>query len=53
MDPIVMSYYAIICGLLGVFAPRVGRWPARLTLGIAVGAISAGVIPTVLGILRW
>ena len=38
MDPIAIVFYAVICGLLSLFAPQFGGLAPRLAVGAAVGA---------------
>lgn len=45
MDMIALGFYACVCGLLSVFAPKLGTFPVRLAIGAAVGAGSAFVLP--------
>lgn len=49
MDPISLSYYAAVCGLLSLFAPRFGGYLPRLAIGILVGLVAAGVLPALRG----
>jgi hypothetical protein len=50
MDPVPMVYYAAICGLLGVAAPRLRRFPVRFGVGVGVGLAAAGLLPV---LRRW
>lgn len=45
MDPITLSFYGVICGLLGLAGPSLGRPALRLFIGAAVGILAAGVLP--------
>lgn len=47
MDFIALGFYACVCGLLGVFAPNLGSFAMRLSIGAAVGAASAIVLPLI------
>jgi len=47
MDPITLSFYAVVCGLLGLAGPRLGRPMMRLGIGAAIGLIAAGALPTI------
>ncbi len=47
MDPVALTYYALICGLLGAAAPRLGALPVRFVLGAIVGLASAAALPIV------
>jgi len=53
MDPVTLTFYAAVCGLLSAFAPdKAGRVP-RFAIGVAVGLVAAGLLPVarrVLGI---
>ena len=51
MDFIALGFYACVCGLLSLFAPKLGTLYVRLAIGAAVGAISAIVLPVVRGIM--
>lgn len=45
MDPFVLTFYAVICGVLSAFVPgRLQRW-VRFVLGACVGLVAAGVLP--------
>lgn len=50
-DPIALAYYAAVCAALGILAPRVPRWPARLIVGAGVGVVAAGALPAVRTVL--
>ena len=45
MDPVTLTYYGAICGLLSLAAPRVGSGLLRFALGIAVGLLAAAALP--------
>ncbi len=45
MDPISLAFYAIVCGLLSLFAPNLGGAMPRLALGAGVGVVAATVLP--------
>ena len=45
MDLIALGFYACVCGVLSIFAPRLGSLPIRLGIGAIVGAVSAAVLP--------
>lgn len=45
MDPITLSFYAIVCGLLGLAGPTLGRPTVRLAIGAVVGLVAAGALP--------
>ncbi|MEL6570207.1 MAG: hypothetical protein AAFQ64_01010 [Pseudomonadota bacterium] len=40
-----LGFYAVVCGLLSVFAPQLGSFAMRLSIGAVVGAVSAIVLP--------
>lgn len=45
MDPVTLSFYAIVCGLLGLAGPTLGRPARRLVIGAIVGLLAAGALP--------
>jgi len=45
MDPLALVYYALVCGLLGLAAPRLRRPLTRFAVGVAVGLVAAGALP--------
>ncbi len=45
MDPVTMTDYGAICGLLSLSAPRFGNGLLRFALGIAVGLLAAAALP--------
>lgn len=47
MDPVTLAFYAVVCGLLGLAGPNLGRPTIRLGIGAAVGLIAAGALPTI------
>ncbi|MDF0601829.1 hypothetical protein P1J78_13870 [Psychromarinibacter sp. C21-152] len=47
MDPVTLTYYALVCGLLSAFAPTVRRRIARLAVGAVIGLVAAGALPFV------
>ena len=47
MDPISLTFYAIVCGCLSAVAPNFPRLPIRLGIGAAVGLIAASVLPMI------
>jgi hypothetical protein len=47
MDLFNLAFYAIVCGILGVAAPLLGRIPVRLVVGMIVGIAAAGALPTI------
>lgn len=51
MDIITVSYYAFVCGVLGLAGPRLGKPPVRLIIGAIVGVLAASLLPSVRGML--
>lgn len=47
MEPISLSFYAAVCGVLSVAAPRLGGFVPRLLVGAVVGVIAAIALPSV------
>ena len=47
MDIFNLAFYAIVCGILSIFAPLLGRMPVRVGVGMIVGLAAAGALPTV------
>lgn len=47
MDIITVSYYAVVCGVLGLAGPKLGRPVMRLVIGGLVGIGAATILPTV------
>lgn len=47
MDPITLTFYAVVCGLLGLAGPHLGRPTIRLGIGAVIGLIAAGALPTI------
>jgi len=45
MDPTSMTFYAIVCGVLGVSAPRFDSAWFRLAFGAVIGVIAAFALP--------
>jgi len=45
MDMFPVAFYAALCGLVGLVAPRFHRWPARLVFGAALGMVAATAMP--------
>ena len=46
MDITVLSFYAVVCGLLSFAAPRLGKPALRFFFGAMVGVIAALFLPT-------
>lgn len=47
MDMIALTFYAAVCGILSLFAPRLGGMVTRLFVGAGVGVVAASVLPVV------
>jgi hypothetical protein len=47
MDPVTLTFYAVVCGLLGLAGPTLGRPMIRLGIGAAIGLIAAAALPTI------
>ena len=45
MDPISLTFYAVICGILSLFAPKLGGRVPRLAIGAVVGLVAATILP--------
>jgi hypothetical protein len=45
MDPISISFYAVVCGLLGLVSPAMGSYLPRLGVGAIVGIVAAILLP--------
>lgn len=48
---ILLTFYAAACAILGVVAPKLGDFLARLLIGAFVGIIAGILLPSVRGIL--
>ena len=53
MDPISLTFYAAICGLLSLFAPSLGGRVPRLAVGALVGLAAATILPVLRGALGY
>ena len=49
MDVTALIFYAIICGVLSMAAPSLGRPLARLGIGAVVGIVAAALLPVLRG----
>jgi len=47
MDPVTLAYYGLVCGVLSLVAPRWRKPGLRFLVGILVGLVAAGLLPTV------
>jgi hypothetical protein len=45
MDPISITFYAVICGVLSMVAPNLGGTIPRLGIGAVVGVLAAVALP--------
>lgn len=45
MDILNLAYYALVCALLSVAAPYLGRRWVRLAVGAVVGVTAATLLP--------
>ena len=46
MDPVTLTFYGAVCGLLAAFVPSASR-AFRFALGVGVGLIAAAFLPPV------
>ena len=51
MEPISLIFYALICGLLSLFAPNLGGAVPRMAVGAIVGVGAAICLPFLRGML--
>lgn len=51
MDVTAMAFYALVCGGLGAFAPRLPSFWQRFTVAALVGIVAAAVLPFIRGAL--
>lgn len=51
MEPISLVFYAVICGLLSLFAPNLGGALPRMAIGAIVGIGAAICLPFVKGMM--
>ena len=52
MDPVILVWYAVVCGTLAVFAPQLRQTETRALFGILTGVVAAMLAPTALGVIR-
>lgn len=45
MDPVTLTYYGLICGLLSLVAPRLRAPGFRFAIGLGVGLVAASFLP--------
>lgn len=53
MDPISLAFYAVVCGLLSLFAPNLGGRVPRLAVGAGVGVVAATLLPILNGMMGY
>jgi hypothetical protein len=51
MEPISLVFYAVVCGLLSVFAPNLGGVAPRMAVGAVVGIAAAAALPFLRGMM--
>lgn len=49
MDVLSLVFYALICGLLAVFAPNLGSRAMRMGVGAVIGIAAAAILPVLRG----
>lgn len=47
MDPINLTYYALVCGGLAAYAPNLSNTVMRAVVGLSLGGVSAALLPVV------
>ncbi len=53
MEPVSLLFYAVVCGLLSLVAPKLGAMVPRFAIGAVVGAGSAATLPSVIGMMGY
>lgn len=53
MEPISLVFYAVICGLLSLVAPKLGAMIPRFAVGAVVGAGSAAALPNFVSMMGY
>ena len=51
MDPVTLTFYAIVCGLLSFFARPLENGAMRFGAGVVVGLVAAGLLPSLRGLV--
>lgn len=51
MDLFVTLFYGVICGALSLIAPSFRTRPLRFGAGVAIGILSALLMPTIRGLM--
>ncbi|AOF90137.1 hypothetical protein [Sinorhizobium sp. RAC02] len=47
MDPVNLTYYAVVCGGLAAYAPNLRNLAVRTVVGLGLGGFSAMMLPVV------
>ena len=47
MDPVNLTYYAVVCGGLAAYAPNVRNVAIRTAVGLGLGGFAATMLPVV------
>ena len=47
MDPVNLTYYAVVCGGLAAYAPHVRNMAIRTVVWLSLGGFSAMMLPVV------
>ena len=47
MDPVNLTYYAVVCGGLAAYAPNCRNVIVRTAIGLGLGGASAAMLPLV------
>ena len=47
MDPVNLTYYAVVCGGLAAYAPNVRNVAIRTVVGLSLGGFAAMMLPVV------
>ncbi|NNE87097.1 MAG: hypothetical protein HKN27_03395 [Silicimonas sp.] len=53
MEPISLVFYAVVCGVLSLVAPKLGAMIPRFAVGAVVGAGSAAALPSIVGMMGY
>ncbi len=49
MDPVTLTFYGAVCGLLAYFSHRLNNGLLRFGAGIVVGLVAASALPPLRG----
>ncbi|MFB1025393.1 MAG: hypothetical protein QMC33_08710 [Octadecabacter sp.] len=52
MDPITLTFYAVVCSCLSAAAPKFPGLPIRLGIGAAVGILAAITLPYIKDVMN-